>query len=181
MNNPISTEEVRELCKNLKRKKAPGWDCVTSEHIQYGGNYLIKCLTWLFNKIIEYEYIPPHFKRGIIIPIPKGSKDKSSQENYRGITLIPVIGKMYEKCIMNRVEMSNQVKDKIDKLQGVVKRNCSSLHTAWLLKEAISCKMEQGETVYVGLLDIKKPMILSGKKGYFTSCLKLGSMEKLGD
>jgi hypothetical protein len=131
MNYPITHDEVNELCKALKRKKAPGWDGITSEHIQHGGNYLVKCLTWLFNRITENEYIPSYFKKGIIIPIPKGTKDRSCQDNYRGITLIPVIAKMYEKCIMNRVEKYKQVKDKIDTLQGVTADKCSSLHTAW--------------------------------------------------
>jgi hypothetical protein len=165
MNYPIIHNEVSELCKSLKRKKAPGWDGITGEHIKHGGKYLVKFLTWPFNKITEHEYIPSPFKKGIIIPIPKGTKDRSCQDNYRGITIIPVIAKMYEKCIMNRLEKSRQVKDKIDKLQGVTADKCSSLHTAWFLKETISCKFEQGETVYLGLLDVKKayrPRIRSG-------------------
>ncbi len=156
MKAPITEDEVLRLCNSLKCKKAPGWDGVTSEQIKFGGEFLIKCLSWLFNKITLYEHIPGHFKRGVIVAIPKGNKDKQLQDNHRGITLIPVMAKLYEKCIMKRIEKSKQFKEAIDRLQGVTQENCSSLHIAWLMKEVISCHIEKGSTVYVGLLDIKK-------------------------
>ena len=36
------------------------------------------------------EIVPVDFKQGIIIPIPKGKKDRSVKDNYCGIAL-PVI------------------------------------------------------------------------------------------
>ena len=156
MKSPITVNEVRNICNSLKCKKAPGWDGVTSEQLHYGGENLLKCLTWLFNKITLYEFIPCHFKRGIIIPIPKGNKDKQFQDNYRGITLIPVLAKLYEKCIMKRLDKSDQLKDVINILQGVTKARCSSLHVAWLVKEVISYHVEMGSNLYIGLLDIRK-------------------------
>ena len=156
MSSPIEVDEILNICQNLKRKKAPGWDGVTSEHVQHGGKCLIKCLSWLFNCIKQYECIPDYFKIGIIVPIPKGNKDQLFQDNHRGITLIPMLAKIFEKCILKRVEKSRIIKCVIDELQGVSTEKCSSLHTAWLLKEVISCHIEKGNTVYVGMLDIKK-------------------------
>ena len=44
------------------------------------------------------------FKKGVIVPLPKGNKDKCIKDNYRGIMLLPVISKVYEKCVISRVE-----------------------------------------------------------------------------
>ena len=49
---PILVEEIETEINKLKKKKAPGWDCVTAEHIIYGGEHLKRVLTWLMNAIL---------------------------------------------------------------------------------------------------------------------------------
>ncbi len=44
----------------------------------------------------------------------------------------------------------------IGELQGSNQRSCSSLHSSWLLQEAISYNIERQSTVWVCLLDIHK-------------------------
>ena len=41
--------------------------------------------TKLFSIIVKYECIPKMFKIGVIIPIPKGDKDKTRQDNYSNL------------------------------------------------------------------------------------------------
>ena len=62
--------EVEFACKKLKSGKSPGWDEITSEHVKYGGRKLVECLQRLFNVITTHEYVPLHFKMGIIVAIP---------------------------------------------------------------------------------------------------------------
>ena len=47
---------------------------------------------------IELEKVPAHYKRGLIVPIPKPGKDSSSKDNNRGITLLTVIYKLFDSC-----------------------------------------------------------------------------------
>ena len=89
----ITESEMNLIVNSLKNNKAPGWDTISAEHVKYGGPRLRMCLRYLFGVLVKYEYIPNHFKLGIIIPIPKGDKCKSDQNNYRGITLIPAVCK----------------------------------------------------------------------------------------
>ena len=145
-----------------------------AEHVKYGGKRLIKCLKRLFSLILLHEYIPLHFKQGIIVPVPKGNKNKSLQDNYRGITLISVLAKVFEKCFMKRLESWNNDNHVINDLQGATIAKCSSLHTAWLTKETICCNVEQGKSVYVGLLDIKKAYDTVWQDGLFYKLYKLG-------
>ena len=133
----IDKYEVNRVINELKMKKAPGFDQITSEHIKYGGERLVTCLTKLFNIINQHEYIPTDFKIGIIIPIPKGSKNRLYQDNHRGITLLPTIAKMYEKIIYHRMLSWARNKKMIHRLQGAEREKCSSLNTAWLIREAI--------------------------------------------
>ena len=95
------------------------------------------CLLRLFNLMIQQEHIPTHFKIGLLVPIPKGNKDKTNQDNYRGLTLISVIAKVFEKCINTRFISWAKSRKIINVMQGSGIEHCSSIHTAWIVKETI--------------------------------------------
>ncbi len=44
----------------------------------------------------------------------------------------------------------------MNEAHGANQKRCSSMHTAMLLLETIGCNDEQGRTVYVALLDVRK-------------------------
>ena len=156
LREPLTEEEVSRVCKSLKNKKAPGWDMITSEHIKFGGPNLVRVITMICNRISLDEQVPPHYKKGLIVPIPKGTKDQTIQDNNRGITLLPVLAKVYEKAVYCRYKPWERSNDIITDLQGANQEHCSSLQTTWLLRETIASNREQGNTVYVGLLDTSK-------------------------
>ncbi|VDP70646.1 unnamed protein product [Schistosoma mattheei] len=57
----------------------------------------------LFRKIWKDEQVPTDWK-GYLITIPK--KNMSKCENYRGITLLSVPGKVFNKVLLNRMKDS---------------------------------------------------------------------------
>lgn len=58
MKAPITTEEGIKCVKSLKNNKAPGWDSITAEHIQYRGKKLMDALAFLFNSMVKLLHIP---------------------------------------------------------------------------------------------------------------------------
>ena len=146
-----------EAIKSIKNGKSSGFDDITAEHIKHGGAMLIELLVCVFNSVTVNEEIPPCFKKGVIIPIPKGKKDATQMNNNRGITLIPVIAKLYEKILLARHLQWTKINgDDIINLQGAAQPGCSSNHTTWMLRETVSANTEQGSTVYVALIDASK-------------------------
>jgi hypothetical protein len=50
--------------------------------------------------MLKHGYVPNQFGRGIIIPLVKDKHgDLTSSSNYRGITVSPVISKIFEGCL----------------------------------------------------------------------------------
>ena len=47
--------------------------------------------------------IPPDWKRGLVVPIWKGKGDRQDCNNYRGITLFSVLGKMLAYVLLMRI------------------------------------------------------------------------------
>ena len=97
---PVTIEEIQNEIRNMKTRKAPGWDMVTSENLKHGGPTTISTVTWVINKIVRNESIPQHLKRGLMIPIPKPNKDKAIKDNNRGITLITVLFNLLERVLL---------------------------------------------------------------------------------
>ncbi|CAG2248802.1 unnamed protein product [Mytilus edulis] len=86
----IKESEVRDIVKSLMRKKASGHDKIQNEHLIYGGEVLIRCLTSFFNLIVKKGRVPYDWKFGLLVPLFKGNnKPKTSPDSYRPITLLP--------------------------------------------------------------------------------------------
>ena len=167
--------QVRELCHSLKKNKAAGWDLVTGEHMIYGSDTLYNILALIFNHISASHNVPVHFRKGIIVHIPK-AKDKNvlSKDNHRGITLVSVVSKIYEKLLLGWLELNCPLN--INRLQGACVYGSYSLNCAYMyiLRETVSKLCGDGSTVYVCLLDAKKAFDTVWNKGLFYKLAKLG-------
>lgn len=100
----ISREDIPTATSSLKRRKAPGVDAITNEHILHSGNLIVECLYKLYNAVINIGHIPSQWKRGLVVPIYKGgSKPKSSCNRYRPVALLPCLLKIFEKILSERI------------------------------------------------------------------------------
>ena len=88
--------------QKLKNNKATGLDQTTGEMLKSGGKPMIKQLTKMFNKIWSTNKNPTHFKSGVIVKIPKKG-DLSNTNNWRGITLLSIPGKVLCGIIADRI------------------------------------------------------------------------------
>ena len=94
MNNlqGISKDEVKKVISRLKRRKAPGYDKISSEVLKAGGQTIIEILHKIFNSIWSQEKTPEDFSRMIVLPIHKKG-DGLLRDNYCAISLLSIPGK----------------------------------------------------------------------------------------
>ena len=48
------------------------YDGISSEHVKLTGPALVKILTLFYNLVVNTEYIPVNFRRGVQVPLYKG-------------------------------------------------------------------------------------------------------------
>jgi hypothetical protein len=169
----FTIDDVKSMCQSMSKRKAAGWDRISAEHLIYGGDNLFRILTLIYNSISRSHVVPSHFKKGIIVPIPKG-KDRNmlSKDNYRGISLLSVVSKVYEKLLLKWMDINSAVK--INELQGACLIGASSLNTAMILRESVAGLRKHGNSVYVCLLDARKAFDTVWYKGLFYKLAKMG-------
>ena len=102
LNDNISENEIYSAIKQLKTNKPGGPDKLINECFIHGKQVLVPVLCNLFNKIFESGHFPEEWSEGYIIPLhKKGNRDEV--ENYRGITLLSVLGKLFSRVLNNRL------------------------------------------------------------------------------
>ena len=93
-------------------------------------------LVKLFRIVWRSECIPKDWARGIIVPIYK-SGEKDNFDNYRGITLLSIVGKLYTTILNNRLSEWLEVNNKLVEEQGGFRKSRSASEQIFILKEVI--------------------------------------------
>ena len=105
INKPIEYEEVTSICQILTTGTLGDLCQTTYEHIKFGGPYLWYALYKLYRTMFENGNVPFNSLIDMVLSLFKSKDLKASEkDNYRGITLFPVILKVFEMTILNRLE-----------------------------------------------------------------------------
>lgn len=99
----ISLEEIKFALKKTKNNKTPGEDAVVADAIKIGGPYLLKKIRALFNLCLSNSTIPEKWHNATAILLHKKG-DITELENYRPISLLNHLYKLFTKIITNRLE-----------------------------------------------------------------------------
>ena len=138
----ISTEEVREAIKKLKKKKAAGQDQIANKAWIYGGELIVEELKDVLNGIWRGGEVPGEWKTGMIKPIHKKG-DKKEVENYRGITLMDTGYKIYAEIVRKRLEKELEEKKVLDPTQMGFREGKETAEAIYVLKEVIRKGIER--------------------------------------
>ena len=98
----VNVELIDKCIRKLKLGKASGPDELSAEHLVHVHSSLVVHLCLLFRSIILHAFVSNNFDLGLVIPL---IKDKTGNpnclSNYRGITLIAVISKLFKGVLLD--------------------------------------------------------------------------------
>lgn len=153
---PISEDEVIESIRKLKHGKASGLDNVLAEMLKAGGNLLTGFLSEYFNEIFRSGSYPDMWTKAIIVPIHKKG-DTGVADNFRGVSLLSLIGKCYTSILNKRLYGWLEDNDKIAETQAGFRKGYSTTDHVFTLY-AITQKYlsQRGGKVYVAFIDLRK-------------------------
>lgn len=101
----FSTNEVRTTIQRfINPNKSPGYDLITGKVLQELSLTVIEFITSLFNAILRCNHFPGQWKIDQIIAIPKPDKSPNDVASYRPISLLPILSKVSEKILLQRLK-----------------------------------------------------------------------------
>ena len=99
---PRNSQEIARSLKHLKNKKSSGHDGISNEILKCCSPVIEPILAEIFNEMIEFSIYPDWTKLAKITPLyEKG--DRNLPENYRPISLISSLSKVFEKLLLKRM------------------------------------------------------------------------------
>ena len=113
----------------------------------------IRFLTDLINKLFSSKEIPKELSTSILIPLVKSyKKPMNDPNNYRGISLIPIITKVLELVVLSKCpDISKHTESQFGFVPG-----SSTLHAELIIADTLKYYNGQGSSVYICSLDAEK-------------------------
>ena len=102
MFKPISAEQVREAIGKLRTSKTFGDNGISRYFLKLAMPFIEDSLAYLFNTSLETNQFPDPWKIARVSPIFKDG-DKTEKFNYRPISVLPVVSRLFEKLVFNQL------------------------------------------------------------------------------
>ena len=97
-----SETEIFNILRKLQVNKGAGIDGIRPKDLKENAEILCPVVANLINKIFTSNQIPDFMKKSIIRPIFKSGR-KSDYNNYRPISILPVLEKVFEEVLVTRL------------------------------------------------------------------------------
>ena len=155
LNVNITVEEIRRAINQLKTGRSGGPDKFLNEFFIHGATELLPYLYSLFNKILNLGYFPESWSEGFIVPLHKKGK-LDDVNNFRGITLLSIVGKLFSRILNNRLtEWAEEYYVYIEAQAGF--RECmGTTDNLFVLHGLISHALNKNEKLFCAFVDFTK-------------------------
>ena len=155
LDQPIDTQEVKKVIEKAKFNKSIGIDNLPNEIFKNGKS--TEVITKLFNKVYDTSIVPTIWRLAIIKPIPKNSTmDPRLPLQYRGISLLSTVYKLYASVLNNRiVNVAEGNQCFVDEQNGFRKNRSCSDHL-FTLTSIIRNRKHRKLSTYVAFVDLEK-------------------------
>jgi hypothetical protein len=168
----FETTEIINVIRQMKNSSSSGHDGISMTYIKDCATELAPVLKFIFDKVSLFAIMPHQWKLAKIIPLYKKDK-KENPENYRPISLLCSLGKVYEKCLLN--VMTKTFGDSLpSSFQHGFRKNHSTTTAALTVQNIIAKALDNKKKVIVVSTDMSAAFDLLDKD------ILLPRMQKLG-
>ena len=148
----FTLDELLKAIKIMKPNKSPGIDYITTEALKYGGNDLQSALLSICNSILNGQDPPHQWKENMIVPIPK--KPSKSMSDFRGISLMSIVAKAYNRMILNRIY--DPIDEVLRPFQAGFRKSRSCAEQIHILRRIIEAYHQRQLPIIATFIDFKK-------------------------
>ena len=151
----VDEGRIEWLLNGLSLKKAVGYDLIPAKLWKEMKSNISVTIANYINAMIYSEIYPNTLKVARIKPLHKGG-DKTDSNNYRGISILPTINKVWERVIYDKIENYLEKYDLFDELQYGFRKGRGTQEAICKLMTLISTAINSRELAVVVFVDVSK-------------------------
>ena len=172
-NISINDSDVADVLKLLDVNKASGPDLLSPRLLKEGADILSEPLAKIFNLSLNSSYFPTVWKQANVVPVFKKG-DKTNISNYRPISLLSCVGKVFEKCIFKYLHNYIVSNSLISPVQSGFTPNDSAVFQLIDLYDTFSKAIDDGKEIRVIFCDISKAFDRVWHRGLLFNLRRMG-------
>ena len=157
----------------LKNGKSPGIDSISAEFIKSCKSILSPDITHILNYIIGTRKFPAAWTEGLRSAVFKAGS-RMETDNYRGITVLPIMEKIFEIIVYHRLSFTNEAYNKIDRYNGGFLPGSRTSDNMFILQGLIQRQLCIGNNLIVYFVDFSKAFDLINRHILFYKIMKGG-------
>lgn len=169
----FTVQEIETALKKLACHKAGTGDGLVNELLKYGGRALVDMFHRLVTVLWATESVPQQWRSGDIVNIFKKG-DKADPGNYRGITLLNVVGKLYTKLLDTRLMSWLESHQRLHTCQAGFRRKRSCVDHIYSLSQIVQSRIRQGLPTFIFFRDAAKAFDTVWRDGLFAKLWDTG-------
>ena len=180
LDREISEGEVRQAIRSLKNRKSSGLDEIPAEFLKVSETSITPFLVLFFNHLYENGIFPKEWTKSIIVPLLKKG-DPSCPGNYRGVSLLSIVSKVFTHVINKRFYKWAETENKIPEEQAGFRKKYSTIDHIFTLTSMINKCLYSNKRrkLYIAFVDYEKAFDLVDRDRLWTILEKLKASTKL--
>ena len=170
-------DELSKAIDSLALGKAPGSDSIPPDLIKRCKTTLLHPLHELLCQCWEEGAVPQDMRDAKIVTLYKNKGERSDCNNYRGISLLSIVGKVYARVLLARLQ---KLAERIyPESQCGFRAGRSTVDMVFSLRQLQEKSREQNLPLYIAFIDLTKAFDLVSRDGLFKALEKIGCPPKL--
>ena len=184
-NLPVMTEldveptdgDISKAIDSLKNGKDPGKDVIPPEVIKHGKPALPHHLHVLLLLFWKEGTVPPDMRYSDIVTLYKNKGDRSVCNNYRGISLLSVVGKGFARVVLTKLQILAE--RTLPESQCGFRTGRSTIDMIFSVRQMQEKCREKRRPLFIAFIDLAKVFDLVSRRGLFNLLEKIGCPPKL--
>ena len=173
LNSDFTFEEVEQATFKSKNKKAVGIDKLPNEILK--NHHIIVVMKELFQLCFDTSKIPSEWLKAIILPIPKNSEnDPRIPLNYRGLSLLSCVSKIFTSLLNNRITKFLNVNEILVDEQNGFRKSRSCTDHVFALHAITQLRQNENKSTFVTFIDFSKAFDCVNRDMLFNKLLTYG-------
>ena len=149
----VSMDEVKKEVLKLNSKKSSTYGAIPASILKQTIEVHLKYLTNTINNSLKESTFPDELKQSEVIPVYK-KLDPLQKENYRPVSLLPHISKVFERVIYNQI--NSFMENKISKCVTGFRKSHGTQHSLIVMLEKWKKALDKEENMSAIFMDLSK-------------------------